>query len=80
MPLYEYRCPVCEEVDELFRPCDQRDDPVYHSGCPGDYPIKDENGRILELFWPLMERIYSGQTYKPGRHKKNPPYPIPKWT
>lgn len=31
MPLYEYRCPWCGEVFDLFRPLDHRDNPV---NCP----------------------------------------------
>ena len=64
MPLYEYRCPDCERVDTLFRPIDQRNDPVYCRDCTTG---------------PLMERVYGPQTHQPGRHKRNPPFPIPKW-
>lgn len=67
MPLYEYRCPRCEHVDALFRPLAQRNEPVYCEDCG------------LPHERTMMERIYSAQTYQPGRHRKNPPFPIPKW-
>ena len=33
MPLYEYRCPDCEEIFDLFRPLDDRDKPLTCPQC-----------------------------------------------
>jgi putative FmdB family regulatory protein len=35
MALYEYRCPECEEIFDLFRPLADRDAPVACPNCGG---------------------------------------------
>ncbi len=35
MPLYEYRCPDCDETFDLFRPLADRDQPISCPRCGG---------------------------------------------
>lgn len=79
MPVYNYHCDDCENVDELFRKIDERDDPAECTACGGVMTRHIESSRIVsgvgsvlaktppswrnEVLEP-MKKFYRGNTIK----------------